>query len=31
MGSVRENTSIVLWQCIAGDKNHIWDAAEIAP
>ena len=29
-GAVRENTPIVLWQCIAGDKNHLWTAADIA-
>ncbi|KAL7625731.1 hypothetical protein AAE478_004954 [Parahypoxylon ruwenzoriense] len=27
MGSVRDNTRIVIWQCIAGDKNHIWGIA----
>ncbi|KAK8118077.1 uncharacterized protein PG998_006358 [Apiospora kogelbergensis] len=25
-GAVRDNTRIVLWQCISGDKNHIWKA-----
>ncbi|RYP85170.1 hypothetical protein DL770_005084 [Monosporascus sp. CRB-9-2] len=28
-GSVRDNTPIVIWQCIAGDKNHLWSAADV--
>ncbi|KAI1503725.1 ricin B lectin domain-containing protein [Biscogniauxia marginata] len=28
MGAVRDNTQVVIWQCIAGDKNHIWNVAE---
>ncbi|KAJ4386912.1 hypothetical protein N0V85_007928 [Neurospora sp. IMI 360204] len=28
-GSVRDNTKIVLWQCINGDKNHQWKAANV--
>ncbi|KAI5925305.1 ricin B lectin domain-containing protein [Camillea tinctor] len=27
MGAVRDNTRVVIWQCIAGDKNHIWNVA----
>ncbi|KAI5859419.1 ricin B lectin domain-containing protein [Durotheca rogersii] len=29
MGAVRDNTRIVIWQCIAGDKNHIWGTANV--
>ncbi|KAK8137291.1 hypothetical protein PG984_005231 [Apiospora sp. TS-2023a] len=28
-GAVRDNTRIVLWQCIKGDKNHVWMAQNI--
>lgn len=28
-GAVRDNTRIVLWQCISGDKNHVWKAQNI--
>ncbi|KAK1779627.1 hypothetical protein QBC45DRAFT_450782 [Copromyces sp. CBS 386.78] len=28
-GSVRDNTKIVLWQCISGDRNHQWKAANV--
>ncbi|KAK7959279.1 uncharacterized protein PG986_004133 [Apiospora aurea] len=28
-GAVRDNTRIVLWQCINGDKNHVWKAQNV--
>ncbi|KAK3388463.1 ricin B lectin domain-containing protein [Sordaria brevicollis] len=28
-GSVRDNTKIVLWQCINGDKNHQWPVKNV--
>ncbi|KAI0595057.1 ricin B lectin domain-containing protein [Biscogniauxia sp. FL1348] len=30
MGAVRDNTQVVIWQCIAGDKNHIWNVANVS-
>ncbi|ORY57847.1 ricin B lectin domain-containing protein [Pseudomassariella vexata] len=29
MGTVKDNTRVVIWQCIAGDKNHIWKVANV--
>ncbi|KAJ9133686.1 hypothetical protein NKR23_g10587 [Pleurostoma richardsiae] len=30
MGTVRDNTRVVIWQCISGDKNHIWKAVNVS-
>ncbi|KAI1494363.1 ricin B lectin domain-containing protein [Biscogniauxia mediterranea] len=30
MGAVQDNTRVVIWQCIAGDKNHIWNVANVS-
>ncbi|KAF9525233.1 ricin B lectin domain-containing protein [Crepidotus variabilis] len=29
MGTLQNNTRIVIWNCIAGDKNHIWKTTNV--